>query len=176
MAAGGLARRCVASRLRKRGDCDQRSSSSLAAVTSTSRLASASPTRAAFERLGLRGVLSHVLAGQASARGVDLPREPCRFVCGPVRAGCPAHCWGFAGRGRPRGVGIAPTVGPGSCPLLTSAASGPPPADGACRLRYWRSLARRRPSVRAVIRSRRMPTGVAPARACCSARRRSASP
>ena len=61
----------------------------LAAVTSTSRLASASPTRAAFERLGPSGRPSHVLAGQASARGADLPREPCRFVCEPVRAGCP---------------------------------------------------------------------------------------
>jgi len=136
--------------------------------------ASASPTRAAFKRLGLRGVLNHVLAG--SARGADLPREPRRFVCEPGRAGCPGHCWRFAGRGRPGGAGNAPTVGPGSCPLLTSAESGPPPADGACRFHCWRSLARRRSSVPAAIHTRRMPTGVAPARACFRARRRSASP
>lgn len=177
MAAGEPARarqRCVPGRLRKRGD--QPSSSSLTAVTSTSRLASASPTRAAFERLGLRGVLSHVLAGQASARGLTCRESPVASSASRCGLDVRAHCWRFAGRGSPRGAGISPTVGPGSCPVLTSAASGPPPADEAFRFRCWRSLARRRSSVRAVIRTRRMPTGVAPARACFRTRRRSAPP
>ena len=73
-------------------------------------------------------------------------------------AGCPGSSAGDSQDAAARaGAGIAPTVGPGSRPLLTSASSGPPPADGACRFRCWRSLARRRSSVRAVIRTRRGP-------------------
>ena len=138
------------------------------------------PRRALLEQhssgWALRDVLSHVLAGERQRAVLTCRESPVASSAKRCALDVRAHCWRFAGRGRPRGAAIAPTVGPGSGPLLTSAASGPPPADGACRFRRWRSLARRRPSVRAVIRTRTIPTGVAPARARFRARRRSASP
>ena len=90
---------------------DQRSTSSLAAVTSTSRLASASPTRAAFERLGLRGGLSHVLAGQASGAVLTCHESPVASSASRCGLDVRAHCGRLAGRGRPRGAGIAPRSG-----------------------------------------------------------------
>ena len=134
----------------------------------------ASPTRAAFKRLGLRGVLNHVLAG--SARGADLPREPCRFVCEPGRAGCPGHCWRFADAA-PRGRRRECTYG--RARLLSAAHIGGE-RTSACGWSVSLSLLAV-PCPSALLRScthshRRMPTGVARARAWFRARRRSASP
>ena len=75
--------------------------------------------------------LSHVLAGRASGRGAELPRDPRRFVCDRV---CALDFRSLAGgrRTRPpqRRLGLAVPVGQGSCPLLTSAARGPRTSAG----------------------------------------------
>ena len=87
MAARGLARRCAPQPVA------EARRSALLIVLGSSDVGVASgvcePYASSNRAAGPSGVLSDVLAGEASARGVDLPREPGRFVCEPVRAGCP---------------------------------------------------------------------------------------